>query len=57
MPNPSGKDDGLKQTPATSVERPAPKAKPSQRPPASKAEHAALKRADKRVAKPWMKKR
>ena len=38
--------------------KPAPlKAKIIPRPPASKAEHAARKRADKQIAKPWMKKR
>ena len=34
-----------------------PRAKTNPRPPASKAEHAAHKRADKQIAKPWMKKR
>lgn len=50
---PTGKDDSPKPTPP--VSRPALKAKPGH--PVSKAELAALKRADKRVAKPWMKKR
>jgi hypothetical protein len=55
MPNSSGEDDSLKPAPATPVKREAPKAKPGH--PVSKAEHAAHKRTDKRVAKPWMKKR
>jgi hypothetical protein len=43
--------------PATLQKSASPKAKLSPRPPASKAEHAARKRADKQIAKPWMKKR
>lgn len=55
MPNSSSEAHRLKPAPGTPVKRDAPKARPGH--PVNKAEHAALKRADKRVAKPWMKKR
>ncbi len=57
------KGDASGQT-ATTSPKPAPnpaapkaKHKPHPGAPANKAEHAAHKRADKTVAKPWMKKR
>lgn len=52
-----GDDASEGPKPATPQKPALLKAKTSPRPPASKAEHAARKRADKQIAKPWMKKR